>query len=200
MGIDQSKLGQLERLLAVTCGGTVQVAEELSDVLYQELRRMADRHLRQRFGKAAGCLTLQPTALVNETLLRVIKGRRQYDSQGHFFAIANTVMKRVLVDYAREKGARKRGGGRIRIEFDPDLHSPATPDDANEFDVEALFEAMERLALLDARKADVVRMRVLWGMAIDEIASSLGVSRATVERDWRFGKAWIARELVVKNR
>ena len=195
MCVDPHESGHVEQLLAEIRAGRVEAKQELSEAVYQQLRTMADRYLRRRFGKLAGCLTLQPTALVNETLLRVIRQRQQCDTEGHFFAIASTVMKRVLIDYAREKAALKRGGGRVRIQFNPQLHSPTVSEEESDFDVEALFDALDRLTEMDARRADVARMRILWGLEIEAIAVSLGVSRATVERDWRFAKAWLGREL-----
>lgn len=196
--MEASESGQtpdIERLLAeVNAGGSTSV-EQLTDAVYQQLREMAKRHLRGRFGRGAGGLTWQPTVLVNETLLRIIKQRQRYDNQGHFFAIATTVMKRVLLDYIRMRGAQKRGGKRLTIEYDPDLHDPAVQPHNEIVDIEAFFNALEELSRYDARKADVVRMRVLWGITVEEIAVALGVGRATIERDWSFAKAWLKREL-----
>jgi len=171
-----------------------QSLEKLTDAVYQQLREIAECHLRSRFGTSGG-LTWQPTTLVNETLMRVIKQRQACDSEGHFFAIATTIMKRVLLDYVRERRAQKRGGDWTRVEFDPELHCPVDPGDAGDLDIDALFAAIDRLESLDKRKADIARMRVIWGMPIAEIVTSLDVSLATVERDWSFASAWLRREL-----
>lgn len=186
---------QIEKLLAEVKAGKPGAMERLTETFYDQLRTMAEQHLRGRFGQAVASLTWQPTVLVHETLLRILKQRQHYDSDGHFFAIATLVMKRVLLDYSRHRRAQKRGGGGLRIEFDPTHHSPAVSEEASGLEVEALLEAVDRLAQLDARKADVTRMRLLWGLSIEETAESLGVGRSTVERDWRFAKAWLRREL-----
>jgi RNA polymerase sigma-70 factor, ECF subfamily len=185
---------QLKHLLAESAAGRPQALERLTDTVYRQLREVAENHFRSRFGTPGG-LTWQPTTLLNETLMRVIGQRQTYDSEGHFFAIVTTIMKRVLLDYVRERRAEKRGGRCAKVEFDPDLHSPVDPDDAGDLDLEALFAAIDRLAALDNRKADVARMRVVWGMPIRQIASSLGVSLATAERDWSLARAWLCREL-----
>ncbi len=161
---------------------------------------MAERHLHRRFGRSAAGLTWQPTALVNETLLRMIKQRQQFDNQGHFFAIATTMMERVLLDYIRRRRAEKRGGEAIRVQFDPAVHSPAASGDGENCDMEALLRALARLAMMDARKAEVARMRLIWGLEINEVAASLGVSHATVERDWRFAYAWLKRDVAAHQR
>lgn len=185
---------QLDQLLNDSAAGRPEALERLTDAVYQQLREIAERHLRARFGTDAG-LTWQPTILLNETLMRVIRQRRSYDSDGHFFAIVTTIMKRVLLDYVRERRAQKRGGDCPKVEFDPELHSPFDPGETEDLDLEALFASIDRLESLDRRKADVARMRVVWGMSLDEIVTSLGVSLATVERDWSLARAWLRREL-----
>ena len=122
----------------------------------------------------------------HETLLRIIKQRQQFDTDGHFFAIFTTMMKRVVLDYIRERKSLKRGGGNVRIEFDPEVHSPTDSSEEGDLDVEALFAAVDRLAELDTRKAEVAWMRLIWGMTIEEVAEALAVGRATIERDWSF--------------
>lgn len=149
--------------------------------------------LRRRFGWAAGSLTWQPTVLVNETLLRIIRHPREYDSQGHFFAMATAVMRGLLVDYCRQRSAIKRGGDRIRIELHPDME-PLEAREGSCDQLESLLEALDRLAVLDPRKARVVQMRILWGLSNQKTATALDISRATVERDWRFARAWLKRE------
>ncbi|MBP7935088.1 MAG: sigma-70 family RNA polymerase sigma factor [Phycisphaerae bacterium] len=182
-------------LLADIRAGGARTIEQLSVSAYDRLRNMAEQHLRRWFGPTAPSLTWQPTELVNETLLRIIKQRHRFDSDGHFFAIFTTMMKRVLLDYVRERQTLKRGGGGLRIAFDPELHSPATRVEDEGLDVEALFAAVDRLAELDGRKAEVAWMRLIWGMTLEEVAAALAVSRATIERDWGFARAWLRAEL-----
>ena len=185
---------QVKHLLAESAAGRPRALEKLTDTVYQQLREVAENHFRSRFGSEKG-LTWQPTILLNETLMRVVKQRQTYDSEGHFFAIVTTVMKRVLLDYVRERRAQKRGGDLVKVEFDADVHAPVDRGNTGDLDLEALFAGIDRLESLDKRKADVARMRVVWGMSIDEIADSLGVSGATVERDWSLARAWLRREL-----
>jgi RNA polymerase sigma factor (TIGR02999 family) len=139
---------------------------------------------------------MEPAALVNESFLRIIKQRNKYDNRGQFFAIATKVMLRVLMDYQRRRGAAKRGGDRQRITLP--LEKQPEPGGRRSSDtligVETLAGALERLESLDPRKADVVKMKVIWGLTMPEIAQSLDISLATVERDWAFSKAWLARE------
>jgi RNA polymerase sigma factor (TIGR02999 family) len=163
---------------------------------------MARRHLnREGAGDLAG-LTIQPTILASDTLMKLIRQRQQYDNTGHFFAIASRLMMRVLLDYHRARKAAKRGGGAVHVSLDAKRHDQ--PDDApapplspasGDVDVEALDGALERLAKLDARKADVVRYRVLWGLTVPQTSDALGIAVATVERDWAFAKTWLAKEL-----
>ena len=166
-------------------------ADRLAEAVYDDLRAMARRKLAADFGPNMAGVTIQPTVLANDTLMRLIRQRQAYDSAGHLFAIASRLMLRVLLDYHRERKAAKRGGGATRLSLDPD--EPA--EESEGVDVEAVHGALEKLATLDARKADVVRYRVLWGLTVPEAAEALGVGRATVERDWVFSKAWLASEL-----
>ena len=165
---------------------------DLMDAVYEDLRKVAERHMVKQFGEGLPGVTMEPPALVNESFMRIIRQRNTYDNRGQFFAIATKVMLRVLVDYQRRRLTAKRGGDRrpLTLHLDRDA---ATARDAL-IDVEALVEALERLETLDARKADVVKMRVVWGLEMAEIAGSLGISLATVERDWAFAKAWLSRE------
>jgi RNA polymerase sigma factor (TIGR02999 family) len=127
--------------------------------------------------------------------MKLVRQRRQYDSSGHFFAIASRLMMRVLIDYHRERKAQKRGGGQICLSLDPAAHDPVAPSRESDVDIEALNDALEKLAALAPRKADVVRYRVLWGMTLDETANALEVGVTTIERDWAFAKVWLAKEL-----
>ena len=134
--------------------------------------------------------TLQPTVIVHEAFLKLIKERQQYDQRGDFFKIFKRRMKQVLLDYIRARRAKKRGGDRIRVSLSPD---DLAADEG--VDIPALVEALDKLENLDSRAADVVTMRVLCGLTNAEVAKSLGVSLATVERVWSFAKPWLANEL-----
>jgi RNA polymerase sigma factor (TIGR02999 family) len=171
--------------------------DELMRVVYEDLEQVAANHLHRHFGGRVNSITLEPAALVNESLLKLIHHRQKYDNRGHFFSIATKVMLNVLLDYCRRRNAQKRGGDRTRISFSMAADQVNTSDrsDAVHVELEPLARALETLDQLDQRKADVVQMRVIWGMTNEQIAASLGVSRPTVERDWRFAKAWLAEEI-----
>ena len=191
---------QITRLLHEVESGRDGALDELMRVVYADLERVAAAHLRRRFGRRAEAVTLEPAALVNESFLKLIRHRAKYDSRGHFFATATKVMLHVLLDYVDQRNARKRGGDRTRISFSFAEHNEVEPASAGReggeihVGLEPLVKALGELEKLDSRKADVVKMRVVWNMTNDEIAESLGVSRPTVERDWRFAKAWLADE------
>ena len=136
--------------------------------------------------------TLQPTALVNEAYLRLINVKRvRWQSRTHFLAMSARVMRRILVDAARARAYRKRGGGALRVTLDEAM---LVTDDASH-DLVALNEALESLAVIDPRKSQVVEMRFFGGLSIDEAAEALQVSGDTVRRDWRLAKVWLLREL-----
>jgi RNA polymerase sigma factor (TIGR02999 family) len=197
-------LADITLLLQQAGEGRSGALDELMRVVYAELERMAQSHLRRQFGTRADTITLEPAALVNETFMKLITQRKRYDNRGQFFAIATTVMMRVLIDYRRRRDAAKRGGSdtRIILQFDDRLVTErGAPGGAerNQIEVEALSEALARLDALDARKADVVKMCVVWGLNNTQIAEALGVSVPTVERDWRFAKAWLAEQIAQSN-
>ena len=156
--------------------------------MYDELRRLARRYIsRERAGH-----TLQPTALVNEAYLRLIDVKRvRWQSRAHFLAMSARVMRRILVDAARARAYRKRGGGALRVTLDEAML--VTGDKSH--DLVALNEALESLAAIDPRKSQVVEMRFFGGLSIDEAAEALQVSGDTVRRDWRLAKVWLLRGL-----
>ncbi len=170
--------------------------DKLMAVVYADLKRMAAGHLRRQFGDRAELITLEPAALVNESYMMLIRQRKAYDNRGQFFAIATRMMLRVLVDYRRKHQAAKRGGAvtRIKLVLDERQVADERLPRIDPIEVEELAAALERLESLDPRKAEVVKMRVVWGLRVPEIAESLGVSASTVERRWRFAKAWLADE------
>ncbi len=177
--------------------GQTGAMDELMRVVYGDLERMAASHLRRQFGDRAGQITLEPAALVNESFLKLIRQRKGFDNRGQFFAIATKVMLRVLMDYRRQKMAEKRGGkdggaAQITLAIDP---QDIADSREQAVDVEALSRALEKLEALDQRKADIVKMRVVWSMTVPETAAALEVSPSVVDRDWKFAKAWIADEV-----
>jgi len=151
--------------------------------VYAELRKVAAFHLKRRAPQAS----LQPTALVNETWLRL--AQRPWKSRSHFMAVASTTMRNVLVDYVRARLAEKRGGEWTRVSIDGGNEPESmTFSLAQVLDV---HKALERLSELDARKARVVEMRFFGGMDFDEIAEALNISPVTAKRDWQFSRAWL---------
>ncbi len=184
-------------LLEAARTGREGALDELMDRVYSDLERIALKHLSRRFGDNARTVTLEPAALVNESFLRLIKQRKSYDNRGQFFAIATKLMLRVLVDYQRQQMAQRRGGNlkRISLYLDGRPEPAATAGPADSIAVEPLTAALERLEALDPRQAEVVKMRVVWGMEVREIAAALDLSLSTVKRDWRFARAWIIDEV-----
>ncbi len=185
----------ITRLLHEMDEGRDGAMDELMAAVYDDLERVAARHMNERFGHRLAGVTLEPAALVNESFLKLIKQRNRFDNRGQFFAIATKVMLRVLVDYQRKRAAAKRGGDCKKVTLSLDRHGQSdAPVDDGAIDVDVLVGALKELERLDARKADVVRLRVVWGLEMKEIATALEISIATVERDWAFAKAWLARE------
>ncbi len=166
--------------------GDAEALEELTPLVYDDLRRIAADRLR---GERAGH-TLQATALVNEAFLRLSEGQLAVSDRAHFFAIAARMIRRILTDYARARGSIKRGGNMPHHTLDEDRVASAVDVDIVELD-----DALSKLADFDQRKSDILELHYYGGMTYDEIAAALGVSSATVDRDLRFAKAWLAHEL-----
>jgi RNA polymerase sigma factor (TIGR02999 family) len=167
--------------------------DQLIPLVHDELRLLARRHLRR---ERAGH-TLQATALVNEAYLRLIEVKQvRWQNRAHFFAMASRMMRRVLVDSARARGYKKRGGGAERVSLDEALLVSKEPAQ----DLVALDDALSALAAVDVRKSQVVEMRFFGGLSVDETAGVLGVSPDTVMRDWRLAKVWLLRELSRRRR
>ena len=161
---------------------------ELTPLVYEELRRLAHRH---RSGQRPDH-TLQTTALVNEVYLRLAdQTNPRWQNRAHFFAVAARAMRQILVSYARSQRSQKRGGGAVKM----DLEEAAliSPEKSKEFI--DLHEALESLATLDPRKAQVVELKYFGGLNYDEMAEVLKISRITVRRDWEFAKVWLYTEL-----
>ncbi|MEM1204229.1 MAG: ECF-type sigma factor [Acidobacteriota bacterium] len=164
--------------------------EELMDRVYDELRGLARAYLaRERPGH-----TLEPTALVHEAYLRLAaQSRVDWRGRSHVFAIGAKVMRRLLIDHARRYRRVRHGGDWRRVTFGD--HLPAFGEGASPEQLLLLDDALERLAELDGRQAQVVELRCFGGLGIDEIAELLGVSRRSVERDWTHAKAWLGAEV-----
>jgi RNA polymerase sigma-70 factor (ECF subfamily) len=176
-------------LLQAWSAGDANALERIVVLLYPELRKIAQRCLtRERPGH-----TLQATALVNEAYLRLVDIHSiQWRDRVHFFAVGARIMRRILVDHARSKGNAKRGGGGIRIDFNEALVVSTKIDPA----LVRMDDALTELAAFDPRKARIVEMRYFGGLNADDIASVLGVSPQTVNRDWSLAKSWLAREMM----
>lgn len=175
-------------MLARWRDGHDEALEELVPVVYDELRQLAGRYLR---GERPNH-TLQPTSLVNEAFLRLLGGSPvRPNDRVHFFALAARTMRQVLVDHARRRAAGKR----IEADNVDDLERIAVVVPGDSVELLALNQALERLAELDARQAQVVELRHFGGLENSEIAEVLGISLATVERDWRVARLWLHREL-----
>jgi RNA polymerase sigma factor (TIGR02999 family) len=176
------------QLLLAWRGGEAEALETLTPIVYDELRRLARRAL----GAERSARTIQATALVHEAFIRLVGVRRvAWKNRAHFFAVASTLMRRILVDLARSRLARKRGGRVERVTFDEEL----VVSDRNSRHLLAVDEALDALAKVDPRKAQVVELRFFGGLSVDESAEVLAVSPETVMRDWKMAKAWLLREL-----
>lgn len=179
---------EVTRLLHELSGGDQSALARLVPLIYDELRALASREMRRERGEH----TLQPTALVHEVFLRLVdRPGLSWQSRAHFLNLAAQSMRRILVDHARRRGRKKRGDGAVRVTLDEELAGPG--DDRP--DLADIDEALERLAAKDSRKAKVVELRFFAGLSIPETARVLGLSDATVKREWQFAKAWIQREL-----
>jgi RNA polymerase sigma-70 factor, ECF subfamily len=179
---------RITHLLHEWSAGNERALEELTPLVYEELRRQAARYLRrERQGH-----TLQTTALIHEAYLRLVGARdMQWQGRAHFFAIAANLMRRILVDHARRRDAHKRGGDQARLPLDEAL---AIAEESH-VDLLALDEALDRLAAFDAQQARVVELRFFSGLSVEETATALGVSPRTVKSDWALARAWLRREI-----
>lgn len=175
-------------LLEEWSDGDSRALDRLVPLLYGDLRRLAQSH----FGRESSGHTLQATAVVNELYLLLLSQKRvNWRNREQFLAVAATLMRRILVDHARKRQAAKRGGDAVVLVLDESL---GVPENANP-DLVALDDALEALASLSPRQSRVVEMRFFGGLTIEETASVLGVSPATVKLDWNLARAWLFREL-----
>jgi RNA polymerase sigma factor (TIGR02999 family) len=174
---------QLTVLLQELRDGNPDAREKLWPHVYDELRRLAGHHMRdQRPGH-----TLQATALIHEAYMRLIDTPISGESRAEFFALAAKAMRSILIDYARGKARAKRGAGAVKVSLDEAM----LVRDTDQHELLALDQALERLADLDERKAEIVELRYFGGLTLDEIAGVTGISEPTVRRDLRLARAWL---------
>lgn len=179
---------QITQLLIAWRNGEPKALDDLMPLVHRELKRIARNFMRrQNVGH-----TLQTTALVNEAFVRLVDSDKvNWQDRSHFFAISAQLMRRVLVDAARRKNSAKRGGERVQVTLSDDAKSA----EADQVDVVAIDEALERLAKLNQRHCQIVELRYFGGLTEDEIAETLNISSRTVRRDWNLARAWLYREL-----
>ncbi len=169
-------------------GGDSEAPARLMPLVYEELRRLA----RQRMSGEGAAITLQPTALVHEAYLRLVDQTRvSWQNRAHFYGVAASMMRRVLIDHARAHSTAKRGGAAVRLSLE-DVQAPL---EQRASDLVALDEALQQLAEIDERKSKIVEMRFFGGLTEEEIATVLDVSRRTVLREWKNARLWLYREL-----
>ena len=179
---------QITMLLGRLRDGDRDAADALLPLIYSELHRIAEAHMRRERPDH----TLQATALVNEAYMKLVgQSEASWNDRGHFLAVAATAMRRILVNHARSRGRLKRGGDRRR----QGLEDVATLAGQPDVDLVALDEALTRLSSFDERKARVVEYRYFGGLSIEDTSNLLGISVATVKRDWEMARAWLLREL-----
>ena len=177
------------KILSAIEHGDTHAAEELLPLVYDELRRLAaEKMAQEKPGQ-----TLQATALVHEAYVRLVdvENARQWKSRGHFFTAAAEAMCRILVDRARRKGSRKRGGDRARVEFDEATF--AADEDSDE--VLVVSEALAGLAAKDAQAAELVKLRYFAGLSIPDAAEALNISARSADRLWAYARAWLRRAI-----
>ena len=181
--------GEITEMLKACSGGNREAMDKLVPLVYEELHRQAHRYLNRERSNH----TLQTTALVHEAYMRLIEYRFvDWQNRAHFFGMAANMMRRILVNYAKERHRLKRGGADENLPLDEALCVAAEEQDVN---LLALDKALNELATLDERQAQIVEFRYFSGLSIEETAEVLQISPATVKRDWSMAKAWLRSEL-----
>jgi len=176
------------QLLGRWTHGDKAALDQLMPLVYGELRSLAKKYLRSERSDH----TLQPTALVNEVYLRLVDQQTaSFSNRAQFFGMAAKMMRNILVDHARKRRTAKRGGEPLRLSISTADRIGRKPD----LDLVALDDALKRLAALNPQHSDTVELRFFGGLTIEETAEAMGVSHATVERDWSFARAWLRREM-----
>ena len=185
--MNEAQNGEITQLLVAWSHGEETALEMLTPIIYGELRRLAQSYMRQERADH----TLQSTAVVHEAFIRLIDQNVEWKSRAHFFAIAAKMMRRILVDHARARSTSKRGAGMARV----DVEEQAIESQERSVDLLALDEALEHLARIDPQRSRIVELRYFGGLSNEESANVLGISPATVQRQWSGAKAWLYREL-----
>jgi RNA polymerase sigma factor (TIGR02999 family) len=196
---EQAETGEVTRLLKRWTEGDASAIDALWPLVYEDLRRLARRQLAGERGDH----TLQRTALVNEAFIR-LSGQRSVDwlNREQFLSLAAKIMRRVLVDYARKRGAQRRGDGAAHVSLhdtqaalDVDAAQAIASFEDDRVDVVAIDSALSRLETIDAPQSHIVELRYFGGLTLEETASVVGISLATVKREWAMARAWLRREL-----
>ncbi|HEX8323536.1 MAG TPA: sigma-70 family RNA polymerase sigma factor [Tepidisphaeraceae bacterium] len=187
---------QITLALSALDRGDGQASDQLLKLVYSELRQLARSRLAREPARGAG-MTLDATALVHEAYLRVVgtdkPNKPQWEGRGHFFGAAALAMRRILVERARHRKRLKHGGGRDRVAFHEEL--PVSGDATDGTDLIALDDALTKLEKISPRKAKIVSLRYFAGLTVEETATAIDVSPATVKTEWAFARAWLHREL-----
>ncbi len=194
--MNNKPLGEVTRLLLRWRAGEEAALAALLPLVYEELRSMARRHLRHERDSH----TLQRTALVHEAFLRMVDQQQvDWESRTQFYGLASQMMRRILVDHARRRAAVKRGDGAPHVDLDAVLQEEgedsAPPAQEEEIDFAAVDDALKRLEVLDPQQGKLVELRFFGGLSIKETADIIGVSPATVKREWAIARAWLQREI-----
>lgn len=176
------------RLLSDWSNGDRRALDELLPLVYEELRRLAGAYLRRE----REAHTLQSTALVHEAFLRMVNQRDvEWHGRAHFFGIAAQMIRRILVDHARAQRTAKRGSGAVMLELDESIAASQQRD----LDLIALDDALSRLGAMDRRQGRIVELRFFAGLSVEDTAEVMGISTATVKREWASARAWLFREV-----
>ena len=183
--------GEVTQLLSDARSGAPGAHDQLFGIVYAELRKIAANYMRRERADH----TLQATALVHEAYMQLVDQTRvNWQSRAHFFGVAAQLMRRILVDHARNQGAQKRGGNAQVLSIDDSIGMASVSEVA--FD--ELDEALTRLQALDADQAKIVELRFFGGLTVEEVAEVMGVSTATIEREWRMARAWLHQQLTAE--
>lgn len=170
--------------------GEGDAVDRLVEAVHGKLQAIAQREISSRYGRRAQALTIEPGVLADDALMKLLRQQPHFENRRHFFAYATRIMVRALVDYQRERSAQKRGGGLMRVTL-----SRVDGEAAEAVSIEELQPALEELEALDERKAEIVRLRVFWGLTVAELSQLLEISPSTVDREWRFSLRWLGNRL-----
>ncbi len=186
-------MSDVTRILSAIEHGDVNAADKLLPLVYEELRKLAAH----RMANEAADQTLQPTALVHEAWMRLVgKENPKFENRSHFFAAAAEAMRRILIDNARRKRALRHGGGQQRVDFE---HAELASTVADDDQLVAVNEALDKLAAQNKVEAEVVKLRYFVGLTLEEAAEVLGISARTADNYWAHARAWLFRELKTKS-